>query len=109
VRRTGDTRFRKGQSGNPAGRPKKRRPNISAFEIIFEKTLKVTKGEVERQLTVHEALELQTYQAALAGNRQAERKILKMIAKREAALAKREGVPSTGKVTTERALSGRQR
>lgn len=82
------TRFRKGQSGNPAGRPKVRRPNVSAFDIVFDKTLTVTQGGVERELTVDEALQLQTYQAALKGSRMAIRQVLKMIEKREVALAK---------------------
>jgi hypothetical protein len=81
-------RFVKGQSGNPNGRPKKRRPNVSAFDIIFDKTLTVTHGGVERDLAVDEVLELQTYQAALKGSRLAVRQVLKMIARREAALAK---------------------
>ena len=87
--RGGDTRFQKGQSGNPAGRPKARRPHVSAFDIIFDRKLTVTQGGVERELSVDEALELQTYRAALTGNRMAIRKVLKMIASREAALAKR--------------------
>jgi hypothetical protein len=85
--RGGDTRFRTGQSGNPAGRPRKRRPHVSAFDIIFDKTLTVTQGGVERELTVDEALELQTYQAALKGSRMAIRAVLKMIEKREVAMA----------------------
>lgn len=85
-----DTRFQKGQSGNPNGRPKKRRPNVSAFDIIFDQRLTVMQGGKERDLTVDEALQLQTYQAALGGSRMAIRKVLKMIAKREAALAKRD-------------------
>lgn len=80
-------RFQKGQSGNPAGRPKARRPHVSAFDIIFDKTLTVTQSGVERELTVDEALQLQTYQAALKGSRLAVRAVLKMIEKREAALA----------------------
>ena len=86
--RGGDTRFRAGQSGNPAGRPKKRRPHVSAFDIIFDKTLTVTQGGVERELTVDEALQLQTYQAALKGSKMAIRQVLKMIEKREQALLK---------------------
>ncbi|MFC0588925.1 DUF5681 domain-containing protein [Novosphingobium aquiterrae] len=81
-------RFEKGQSGNPAGRPKARRPHISAFDIIFDKKLTVTQGGVERELTVDEGLQLQTYQAALKGNRMAVRAVLKMIEKREKAMAK---------------------
>lgn len=93
-------RFEKGRSGNPAGRPKKRRPHVSAFDIIFDKTLTVTQNGVERELSVDEALELQTYQAALKGSRMAIRKVLKMIEKREAYLATRDE-PPTSKVTTE--------
>jgi hypothetical protein len=79
-------RFQKGESGNPAGRPKARRPHVSAFDIIFDKTLTVTQDGVERELTVDEALQLRTYQAALKGSKMAVRTVLKMIAKREAAL-----------------------
>lgn len=92
----GAGRFEKGQSGNPAGRPKARRPNISAFDIIFDKTLTVTQGGVERELTVDEALQIQTYQAALKGSRMAVRAVLKMIEKREAALSKLNPIQSRG-------------
>ena len=95
---SGDTRFRKGHSGNPKGRPKQRRPHVSAFDIVFDKTLTVTQGGRERELTIDEALQLQTYQDALKGSRMAVRKVLKMIEKREAGLAKRDppslGLPS---------------
>lgn len=88
-------RFVKGQSGNPGGRPRKRRPNVSAFDIIFDKKLTVTQNGVERELMVDEVLELQTYQAALKGSRLAIRQVLKMIEKREAALAKIAPPPAT--------------
>jgi len=89
------TRFVKGQSGNPNGRPKALRPNVSAFDIVFDKTLTVTQNGVARELTVDEALQLQTYQAALKGSRMAIRQVLKMIEKRERALAKRNPAPPT--------------
>lgn len=81
-------RFVKGQSGNPSGRPKARRPHNSAFDIIFDKTLTVNQGGVEREVTIDEALEMQTYQAALKGNKTAIRTVLKMIDKREQAIRK---------------------
>ncbi len=85
-----DTRFKPGQSGNPKGRPRKpRRPNVSAFDIIMDQSLTVTQNGTERELTIDEALQLQTYQAALGGSRMAIRKVLKMIEKREVALAKK--------------------
>ena len=93
-------RFQKGQSGNPSGRPKKRRPHVSAFDVIFDKTLSVTQGGVERELTVDEALQLQTYQAALKGSKMAIRQVLKMIEKRETALLKL-SPPATAPVTME--------
>ncbi len=89
-------RFERGQSGNPAGRPKARRPHNSAFDIIFDKTLTVTQSGVEHELTVDEALQIQTYQAALKGSKMAVRAVLKMIEKREAALSKLNPVKACG-------------
>jgi hypothetical protein len=89
-------RFEKGRSGNPAGRPKARRPHVSAFDIVFDKTLTVTQNGVERELSVDEALQLKTYQAALKGSKMAVRAVLKMIAKREEALARLAPPPRQG-------------
>ena len=87
--RTGQ--FQKGHSGNPKGRPRKQSapPDAtrSAFEIVLEKRVTVTQAGVDQQLSVEEALQLRTYQDALAGNRAARREVLKMIAKRERAMA----------------------
>jgi hypothetical protein len=62
---------------------------VSAFDVIIEKRLTVTQGGRTRELTVEEALQLKTYEEALAGNRPARRQILNMIAKREQWLASR--------------------
>lgn len=82
-------RFAKGRSGNPKGRPRKQpSPGVtSAFDIVIYKRLTITQGGVERELTLDEALQSRTYQDALAGNRTARREVLKMIAKREKAIA----------------------
>jgi hypothetical protein len=89
--RTGQ--FRKGHSGNPKGRPRKQRalPDAprSAFEIVLEKRVTVTQAGIDQELSLEEALQLRTYQDALAGNRTARREVLKMIAKREKAMADR--------------------
>lgn len=86
--RTG--RFQKGHSGNPKGRPRKQRvlPDAprSAFEIVLKK--RVTAG-IDQELSVEEALQLRTYRDAVAGNRTARREVLKMITKREKAMADR--------------------
>ena len=90
--RTG--RFQKGRSGNPKGRPRKQRvlrdAPRSAFEIVLEKRVTVTQAGIDQELSVEEALQLRTYQDALAGKRAARREVLKMIAKREKAMADRE-------------------
>jgi len=104
--RGGQSRFQKGRSGNPAGRPKKQQPHVSAFDVIFDKTLTVTQGGVARELTVDEALQLQTYQAGLKGSRMAVRTILKMIAKRENWLAAKHP-PANKPVVVKRAYEGR--
>jgi len=84
------TRFRKGQSGNPQGRPKKQTPaQASAFDIVIDRTLSVVQDGVERDVTVEEALQHKTYRDAITGNRAARREVLKMIAKREKAIAKK--------------------
>ena len=81
------TRFRKGQSGNPRGRPRKKPdPVASAFDVVIDRTLTIVQDGVPREVTVDEALQHQTYQDAIAGNRAARREVLKMIAKREQAI-----------------------
>ncbi len=85
--------FQKGHSGNPKGRPKKTRraESASAFDVIVDKTLTITRDGRPREVSVEEALQHKTYQEAIAGSRAAQRMILKMIAKREAYLAARAG------------------
>jgi Family of unknown function (DUF5681) len=81
--------FSKGSSGNPGGRPTAApAPRSSAFEVLVEKTLIVTDRTGTREITMEEALQQQTYQRALAGDRMAVREVMKWIAKREAWLVK---------------------
>ena len=81
--------FRKGQSGNPKGRPARVvAPSTSVFDVVVERTLTVTRNGVEREITMEEALQHRTYQDALAGKRLARREVLKWIERREAWRAK---------------------
>lgn len=66
-----DTRFRKGQSGNPKGRPRKRSADSFIFTAIFEQKLTLTQNGVERELSVEEAAQLRIVQAALKGDAKA--------------------------------------
>src|SRR5215218_4171809 len=82
------SRFRKGESGNPKGRPKARRgPASSAFDVVIDRTFTVTQNGKLREVLIEEALQRRTYQDALAGSRAARREVLRMIAKREKWLA----------------------
>ena len=93
-------RFRKGRSGNPRGRPAtSSAPRPSAFDIVIEKTLFLTKDSVTREIGLEEALQQRTYQDALAGNLMAQREVLKWIAKREAWLKKNATVASRPAIT----------
>ena len=81
--------FPKGRSGNPSGRPKTTRaPQASAFDIVVEKTLTVTHNGVSRGITLEKALQQQTFQKALKGDRKAQRDVLEWIRKNEAWKAK---------------------
>ena len=85
------TRFRKGVSGNPAGRPRKERPadSTSAFDVVIDKKLTIEQDGKSREVTIEEALWHKTYQNAIAGDRSAQREVLKMIKKRDAHLVGR--------------------
>ncbi len=82
-------RFSKGRSGNPTGRPKgaDRQTNTSAFELILDKTLTVDRNGRQVEITLDEALQHKLLQDALAGNRPARREVMKMLLRRERALA----------------------
>ena len=82
------TRFVRGRSGNPKGRPRAKPPQTpSAFDILLDRTLTITQAGVTRTMTVDEALQFRIYEQALAGKRMAIRVLLRMIASREKALA----------------------
>ena len=82
------TRFRKGQSGNPRGRPRKQPvAKPSAFDLVIDRTLSIVQGDKPREVTIEEALQHKTYRDAIDGNRMAQREVWKMIAKREKWLA----------------------
>ena len=87
------SRFPKGRSGNPKGRPKaeKKTSTGSAFDIVIDRTLTVTQSGTSREVPIEEALQHRTYQDAIAGSRPARREVLKMIAKRERYLAAQHG------------------
>jgi hypothetical protein len=85
------TRFQKGQSGNPEGRPRQKPVDQSAsLYDVLDRELKIVNNGVEQTLTLEEALQLKTYSAAMSGNHKAQRAIMKMIKTREEARQKHE-------------------
>jgi hypothetical protein len=79
------TRFRKGRSGNPKGRPRARHRQIP-FDTVLGQLVTVREDDRERRITAAEAFILQLTQKGLAGDSAAARASLAAI---EEARAKR--------------------
>jgi len=87
------TQFVKGQSGNPKGRQRRAAVGAaSAFEVVLHRMVEVVQNGKARALTLEEALQWRTYQAAIAGDRSARRAVLRMIAIREKAIGAKQAV-----------------
>jgi hypothetical protein len=85
-------RFKKGQSGNPKGRPKGSAvaQSGSAMDIIVNRTMTIRKAGEPQEVSVQEALQHQTYRKAIDGDKPSRREVLKMIRIREAYLYKQD-------------------
>ena len=77
------TRFKRGQSGNPKGRPRKPKPPPSSPFAILDELLTVHEPESVTELPLEDAMLIKTYQLAITGSRRAGKKIVKMILERE--------------------------
>lgn len=84
------TRFRKGQSGNPRGRPRNRKREIP-YDTVLGQMVTIREEGRERRVTAAEAFLLQLTQKGLAGDSAAARASLDAI---EAARASRSEVTS---------------
>jgi Family of unknown function (DUF5681) len=72
------TRFAKGRSGNPAGRPRGRHRE-APYEAVLGQMVKIREGGIERPVTAAEAFLLQLTKRALEGDGAAARESLAMI------------------------------
>jgi hypothetical protein len=72
------TRFRKGQSGNPAGRPR-RRHREAPYEAVLGQMVTIREGGTSRRVTAAEAFLLQLTKSGLEGDGAAARASLAMI------------------------------
>jgi hypothetical protein len=72
------TRFTKGRSGNPAGRPRGRHRQ-APYESVLGQMVKIREGGAERHVTAAEAFVLQLTKRGLEGDGAAARECLAMI------------------------------
>jgi hypothetical protein len=75
-----DTRFKKGQSPNPSGRPKGS-TRRSAIEKLLQKQFTVVEGGRRRKVSIEEAICTQTIKAAIAGDMRMRRDLLRLLEK----------------------------
>ena len=72
------TRFTKGRSGNPSGRPRGRHRQ-APYESVLGQMVKIREGGAERHVTAAEAFVLQLTKRGLEGDGAAARESLAMI------------------------------
>jgi hypothetical protein len=72
------TRFAKGQSGNPRGRPKGSLNFASRFTLIMHEPVQVTQNGRSKTMPAVDAILLQYRNAALGGDRHAIREVLRL-------------------------------
>lgn len=76
------TRFKKGVSANPAGRPKGSK-RLPPFEEILGQMIQITDEGIKRSVPMHEALQRRLFELALKGNSAAMRAVEALGAERE--------------------------
>ena len=72
------TRFRKGRSGNPRGRPSGDENLLSVFKRLATKRIRIREGDKSRTITMADAVILQNYKAALQKDQIAMSNILRL-------------------------------
>ncbi|WP_394728933.1 DUF5681 domain-containing protein [Altererythrobacter sp. GH1-8] len=74
-----DTRFKPGQSGNPAGRPRKERSLLKLVEAELDAEMQLTENGEQLRLTKREALAKRMVHDALKGDARAIAALLKLL------------------------------
>ena len=71
-----DTQFRKGESGNPRGRPKGRQNSVTILNKVLNETVTITENNQRQTITKLEATVKQVVNKAMTGNTQSIRLLL---------------------------------
>jgi Family of unknown function (DUF5681) len=77
------TRFKRGQSGHPNGRPRKPKPLAPSPFAILDERLTVHEPDSVTELALEDAMLITTRQLAITGRRRAQKKIVKMMLERQ--------------------------
>jgi hypothetical protein len=95
------TQFRKGQSGNPRGRPRAKKSVGSMLEEVFFRKIPITENGKRREVTMVEAILRQLANGAVKGDMRHIDRVLKLLPyvqdAGEAALAAIESSPNAGR------------
>lgn len=78
------TRFAKGKSGNPAGRPKKGKSLSELLEAEFDNTVYLTEKGKRRKVSARQAVVKQLVNRALTGDAKARDQFIKLMAMHDA-------------------------
>ncbi len=73
------TRFKKGQSGNPKGRPKASKTVGTMLEEVFFKKIPITENGSKREVTMLEAILRQLAHGAVKGEMRSVDRVLKLL------------------------------
>ena len=74
-----ETRFKKGVSGNPSGRPRKRKSPTDEIQQVLSRTVTMRENGRVKKVPLTTALATQLVQAALAGDRHARKEVFEML------------------------------
>ena len=90
------TRFKKGKSGNPSGRPRRRPTVADVLDKVANRKIRARDGGNVRQITQMEAVLLKQFEKAIKGDQKAADLITRLVQSLPQDLAQSTGVEADG-------------